>query len=248
MQTLCIAYFLIQDSEGEQMKKLLILSALASGISLACTLYVQGQDSSGICDLAGLDALLADTYIDDGKVQASLKACLKPLAQAPSADAAGALSLFARAFNYINQSVGTHINLTTFDNKPYCQDNASQEPLLRLANFEIQLAAIEENVGTFCCSADECAANCPTPANLYSDTCDDQCKPHPPALLTTLDAGPRIQNVAKRLLAVMPKATFLAVGSSCQAPSGQDQTLSTGETTQGSTHTTSTTNNSGENI
>jgi hypothetical protein len=90
-----------------------------------------------------------------------------------------------------------------------CADNTTQDQMVRLANFEIRTAIIENNAatGTFCCIAEECAANCPTTSTLTSPTCDPDCQPHAPGLLTTLEAEPRIKNLCNRLRAVAPLAT-----------------------------------------
>lgn len=118
-------------------------------------------------------------------------------------DTKSALDIIASCLAYIDSNYTiTHLDNAT---NTYCTDDPEADILLRLTNFEILLATIETGANTFCCSTKECAANCPTNTNLGAYTCASDCKtPHPPGLLTTLEPTTRIQNLAKRLLAVEP--------------------------------------------
>lgn len=180
--------------------------------------YPHAQASS--CDLKAV-AALQTAGRDQGKALTTLAACL------------------AGFDNDNYQHIG--------DNGDYCVDNAKTDPSIRLANIELRLAAYEGYAGTFCCSTAECAANCPTPQDLDSSTCNADCKtPHQSSLLTTLDPVTRIKNVAGRLLAVNQQLVNIGACES-EAISGTEETGTTsgGTGTQNGGGTSTSTSTSG---
>ncbi len=60
------------------------------------------------------------------------------------------------------------------------------------------MAVLEQSQYGFCCSKDECAANCE-----YTEfACDPEGKPHDAGLLTTTDTPTLVKNLASRLIAL----------------------------------------------
>lgn len=109
-----------------------------------------------------------------------------------------ALSTISECLAKIDDDRFVHYDYDT--GKPYCIDNPKASQDIRLANAEIHLAALEDDAGSFCCSAAECSANCP--GTGYTNTCTADCKAaKPAAFLTTMDPAKRIQNLAARILA-----------------------------------------------
>ncbi len=114
-----------------------------------------------------------------------------------------ALNTIAQSLNYLDTTyILTHVD---DEGNPYATDDLKQDVNLRLINFEIRLAAMEETAGSFCLSEQECAANCPKANTLTAYTCGPDCKKaHRLALISTLEPASRIKDLANRLLAVAP--------------------------------------------
>jgi hypothetical protein len=146
-------------------------------------------------------AILALTIFSASRAQAPVcENCALVALQSSVPDVNAALSIIDSCLQNVESSAFQHFDATDND---YCRDNPASVQALRLANLELRLAALEGNMGTFCCSASECKANCPEDSSVLLPTCDcTNNAPHQPALLTTLDPVTRIKNLANRVPAV----------------------------------------------